>query len=96
MFRRFSLGGLRRGLYKPLSDDGDGKEGENSSCHAQGNSNSRIHTYWSHIALSAFCGFISALILVNLFPGEMIRTHGNVEKTRLQRLLDGKFYSISD
>ena len=87
MFDGFSIKSLGRGIYKPLPNESEARDGEPTSGDAVKDIDapSRPSFLWLYIMLSAFCGFILAIALVNLFPGNLVPT---TEKTRLQKLLD--------
>lgn len=85
MWRSFLLKDLGRGVYNPLPDQSDGKDGEPNSFDLN-DPDPRPYFVGLKLMLAAFCGFIFAIIMVNLFPGEMVRSG----KSKLQRLLHGK------
>lgn len=85
MWRGFPLKKrFRRGVYNPLPEESDGKDGETSPPNLN-DRDPRPYFLGLKLMLAAFCGFIFAIILVNLFPGEMVRSG----ETKLQKLLHG-------
>lgn len=79
-----SVENMRRGCYNPLPEDDDG----GFTSFEKNGHNSRANVPWPFLILSALCGFLLALVLVNSATGEMI---GSVGKTKLQKLLDGNY-----
>lgn len=49
---------------------------------------------WLYLALSALCGFILAIVVVNLFPGDFIRrdSSGVGGNAKLRKLLDCMYF----
>ena len=92
MWRRLSLKDLGRGSYNPLPDQSDGKDGE-PSLPSLGDHDPRPNLMGLKSMLAAFCGFVFAIIMVNLLPGDMVRSG----ESKLQRPLHGcRFLSRSD
>lgn len=85
MWRSLSLKDLGRGSYNPLPEQSDGKDDSDSPINVA-DRDPRPYFLGLKLMLAAFCGFIFAIILVNLFPGDMIRSG----ETKLQKLLHGK------
>jgi hypothetical protein len=85
MWRIFSLEDLGRGTYNTLPEQSDGKDGGDSPTNLA-DRDPRPYFLGLKLMLAAFCGFIFAIILVNLFPGDMIRSG----ESKLQKLLHGK------
>jgi len=78
--------GLGRGKYKPVREQpgSDGAE-DDPDVHSQKPSK-RPSFLWLYLMLSAFCGFIFAIALVNLFPDNLIKG-GDPAQTKLQKLV---------
>lgn len=82
MWGSISLKELGKGVYNPLPEQSDGRDGENSSLSLD-NRDPRPYFLGLKLMLAAFGGFIFAIMLVNLFPGEMVRSG----ETKLQKLV---------
>jgi hypothetical protein len=91
MWRRFSLKDLARGAYNPLPEQSDGKDGETNSPNLS-DRDPKPYFLGVKLMLAAFCGFIFAIILVNLFPGDMVRSG----ESKLQKLLHGESVLVSN
>ena len=85
MWRSFSLKDFARGAYNPLPEQSDGKDGDANSPNLD-DRDPKPYFLGMKLMLAAFCGFIFAIILVNLFPGDMVRTG----ESKLQKFLHGK------
>ena len=90
MWGSFSLKDLARGTYNPLPEQSDGKDGETNSPNLN-DRDPKQYFLGVKLMLAAFCGFIFAVILVNLFPGDMVRSG----ESKLQKLLHGESTLVS-
>ena len=85
--------GLGRGKYKPVAEQSghDGAE-EDHDIHSQKPSK-RPSFLWLYLMLSAFCGFIFAIAMVNLFPDNLIKG-GDTAQTKLQKFMQCKLFTL--
>jgi hypothetical protein len=81
--------GLGRGKYKPVAEQSghDGAEEDHDI------PSKRPSFLWLYLMLSAFCGFIFAIAMVNLFPDNLIKG-GDPAQTKLQKLVQCKLFTL--
>jgi hypothetical protein len=77
----------RRGAYKPVPEEFDFTDGDASARSDVKNVNARPSFLWLYLTLSAFGGFIVAVAMVNLFPGDFVRSTEGGGNIKLQKLL---------
>lgn len=75
----------QRGTYQPLQDLDDGHA---SDAGKPKNGHHATSFQWLYLTLSAFSGFVVAIGMVNLFPGNLVPNYGD---SKLEKLLKSTF-----
>jgi hypothetical protein len=91
--------GSSRGQYKQLDEDENMREEEDQRRNNIANPVSEVSFTWFYMMLSAFGGFVVAIVLVNIFPGNLAgETSVSYGNAKLDKLLKCDLllrYSIS-
>ena len=84
----------QRGAYQPVQDlDDDDHAGNASQAELKNDhhNNQRPNFLWLYLTLAAFSGFVVAIAMVNLFPGNLGPEHAS---SKLEKLLKSTLNSV--